>query len=104
MEDWRSPRDWREKKRRRADGGGGSEETGVMMRIPSACSLRRDCQQRLPGSAEEHQGREQALNLRLTLKLLTSSTSPSRARTRFYLKGLVKIKASLKQSHTGRME
>lgn len=67
-----------------------------MMRIPSAGSLR----SLSAGSAEEHQGREQALNLVVTLKLLTSSTSPSRARTLFYLKGLVRIKASLKQSHT----
>lgn len=63
------------------------------MRIPSACSL-------CAGSAEEHRGREQALNLAVTLKLLTSSSSPSRARTPFYLKGLVRIKASLKRSHT----
>lgn len=71
-----------------------------MMRIPSACSLRR-----LPArSAMEHQGREQALNLRVTLKLLTSSTSPSKVRTLFYLKGPVRlvrvIRASLKQSHS----
>lgn len=67
-----------------------------MMRIPSACSLSLSA-----GSAEDHQGREQALNLIVTsLKLLTCSTSPPRARTLFYLKGLVRIKVSLKQSHT----
>lgn len=42
-----------------------------MMRIPSACSLR----SLSAGSAEEHQGRKQALNLIVTLKLLTSSKS-----------------------------
>lgn len=67
-----------------------------MMRIPSACSLRSLSM----GSAEEHQGREQALNLIVTFKPLTSSTSPSRGRTLFYLKGLVRIKASLNRSHT----
>lgn len=71
-------------------------EERVMMRIPSACSLR----SLSAGSAEEHQGRGQALNLIVTLKLLTSSTSPSRVRALFYLKGMVRIKSSLKQSYT----
>lgn len=62
------------------------------MRIPSACVLS-------ARSAEEHQAREQALNLTVTLKLLTSSSSPSRPRGMCYLKGLLRIKASLTQSH-----
>jgi len=62
------------------------------MRIPSAYGVS-------ARSAEEHQGREQALNLTATLKLLTSTSSPSRAV--FYLNGLVRIKESLNQSHSG---
>lgn len=41
------------------------------------CSLRSLSE----GSTEEHQGTEEALNLTVTLKVLTSSPSPSRERT-----------------------
>lgn len=47
--------------------GGVLSRYRVMMRIPSACSLRSWSVR----SAEEHQGRKQALNLIVTLKLLT---------------------------------
>lgn len=42
------------------------------------------------GSAEEHQGREQALNLAVTLELLASSRSPSG------LSALLRIRVSVK--------
>lgn len=47
----------------------------VMMRIPSACSLRSLSVR----SVEEYQGKEQTLDLIVTLKLLSSSTSPSKS-------------------------
>lgn len=53
----------------------GGDEDPICVRSPSA------------GSAEERQGRERALNLAVTLKLITSGTSPSRAALCFICSG-----------------
>ena len=101
MEDCRSPRGWREKKGRRGGWEGVDKKRGGVFRNRAddedpICSLRGLS----VGSAEEYQGGEQALNLIVTLRLFTSSTSPSRVRTQFYLKGLVRIKRPLQMSNT----